>query len=67
MRSLKKRFKHLLTDESGPTSVEYAILLALLVAVIITGVLTTGNLQNQMWTETASDMGTAIGGDPVGG
>ncbi len=48
-------------DESGPTSVEYAIMLALIVAVCITGILTTGELQQQMWFDTASDMETAIG------
>ena len=66
MSKLVTRLKHLFTDESGPTSVEYAILLAVLVATIIGGVLTTGQLQNQMWTDTASDMGTAIQGGNVG-
>lgn len=63
MVRLLNQFKHLIKDESGPTAVEYAILLALLVAVIITGVLTTGQLQNEMWTDTATDMENAINGN----
>ncbi len=66
MRKLNRQLKQFLKDESGPTAVEYAVLLALLVAVIITGVLTTGNLQNEMWIDTASDMESAINGEPVG-
>lgn len=59
-RFVKTTAANFLSDESGPTSVEYAIMLALIVAVCITGILTTGDLQQQLWSDTASDMESAI-------
>ncbi len=57
--------KRFLSDESGPTAVEYAIMLALIVGVIIGTVLTTGQLQNQLWIDSADRMNQAIsGGSP---
>jgi pilus assembly protein Flp/PilA len=45
-------------DESGPTAVEYAVILALIIVVCITAVTTLGTNANN----TFSYVGTVIGG-----
>jgi pilus assembly protein Flp/PilA len=47
-----------LSDESGPTAVEYAVMLALIIVVCITAVTTLGTNANN----TFSYVGTQIGG-----
>lgn len=59
--SVLQNTKRFLSDESGPTAVEYAIMLALIVGVIIGTVLTTGQLQNQLWLDSADQMNEAMG------
>ena len=49
-----KLFKSLLRDEDGPTAVEYAVLLALIIAVCIGSV-------NQMASATAESFDTSAG------
>jgi pilus assembly protein Flp/PilA len=44
--------------EDGPTAVEYAVMLALIIVVCITAITTLGSNANQ----TFSSVGTAIGG-----
>jgi len=47
-----------ITDESGPTAVEYAVMLALIVVVCITAITTLGTNANN----TFSYVGNKIGG-----
>jgi pilus assembly protein Flp/PilA len=47
-----------LNDESGPTAVEYAVMLALIVVVCITAITTLGTNANN----TFSYVGTKVGG-----
>jgi pilus assembly protein Flp/PilA len=42
MSHLIKKVKQFLSDESGPTAVEYAVMLALIIVVCITAVTTVG-------------------------
>ena len=49
-----KLFKNLLRDEDGPTAVEYAVMLALIIAVCIGAV-------NQMATATADSFDRSAG------
>ena len=58
MRSLTKRFVNFLKREDGPTAVEYAVMLALIIVVCIAAITTLGN--NAM--QTFQSVGTTIGG-----
>jgi len=52
--------KQFLLDESGPTAVEYAVMLALIIVVCITAVTTLGNNANSTFSNVA--LNTAVGG-----
>jgi pilus assembly protein Flp/PilA len=45
-----------LRDESGPTAVEYAVLLALILGTIIIGVSAFGNAQDSYWGRIDNSM-----------
>ncbi len=59
---MKKLFKRLLVEEDGPTAVEYAVMLALIVAVCISSVgllsAETGNSFDRSATELNSVLGS---------
>ena len=58
MRQFTQAIVRFFTDESGPTAVEYAVMLALIIVVCITAVTTLGtNARN-----TFSYVGTKVGG-----
>lgn len=58
MRKFSQAMINFLKNEDGPTAVEYAVMLALIIVVCITAVTTLGtNAQN-----TFSQVGTTIGG-----
>jgi pilus assembly protein Flp/PilA len=46
MRSLKQHVVNLLVHEDGPTAVEYAVVLALIIVVCIASITTLGNNAN---------------------
>ena len=58
MRNFGKALVSFLKDESGPTAVEYAVMLALIIVVCITAITTLGNNANSTFTT----VGTAIKG-----
>ena len=58
MKNLKNAMVKFLADESGPTAVEYAVMLALIIVVCITAITTLGTNANATFTS----VGTAIGG-----
>jgi len=57
MRTLQTALVSFLKDESGPTAVEYAVMLALIIVVCITAVTTLGTNANN----TFSYVGTQVG------
>ena len=57
-----QRLARLLRDEDGPTAAEYAMLLALLVAVVIMAVQALGNTSSGIWSNDTNKIITAIGG-----
>jgi pilus assembly protein Flp/PilA len=57
MRTISKAVLSFLKDESGPTAVEYAVMLALIIVVCITAITTLGSNANN----TFSYVGTQIG------
>ena len=46
-----------LKDESGPTAVEYAVMLALIIVVCITAITALGSNANNTFSYVASDLG----------
>ena len=56
-----KRLLRLLRDESGPTAVEYAVMLALIIGVCIGAVGFFGSTANGSWTDTSSKLGASMG------
>jgi len=58
MRKLMQTAAAFLKDESGPTAVEYAVMLALIIVVCITAITTLGTNANN----TFSYVGNKIGG-----
>ena len=58
MRKFTQAVVNFISDESGPTAVEYAVMLALIIVVCITAITTLGTNANN----TFSYVGTKIGG-----
>jgi pilus assembly protein Flp/PilA len=58
MRKFSSALVSFLKDESGPTAVEYAVMLALIIVVCITAITTLGTNANNTFSYTA----TAVGG-----
>jgi pilus assembly protein Flp/PilA len=51
----------LLRDESGPTAVEYAVMLALIIGVCIGAVGFFGSTASGSWTDTSNRLSTSMG------
>jgi pilus assembly protein Flp/PilA len=58
MRYLKNAVVNFMKREDGPTAVEYAVMLALIIVVCITAITALGTNANKTFTS----VGTAIGG-----
>jgi pilus assembly protein Flp/PilA len=57
MRKFTQALKSFLNDESGPTAVEYAVMLALIIVVCITAVTTLGSNANNTFSYVGSKVG----------
>jgi len=53
---MKQYILHFLRDEAGPTAVEYAVMLALILLSCIAGVLAVGNQTNAMYGDIKTGM-----------
>ena len=58
MQSLTQFSRKLIYDEEAATAVEYAIMLAVIVIASISAILTTGDVQRQLFQDTANDLNT---------
>jgi pilus assembly protein Flp/PilA len=54
MRHLTKKFVEFVKAEDGPTAVEYAVMLALIIVVCIAAITTLGSNANQTFSNVAS-------------
>ena len=52
-----RRFINFLMKEDGPTAVEYAVMLALIIVVCITAITALGTNANNTFSYVASDLG----------
>jgi pilus assembly protein Flp/PilA len=57
MKSLTKSVKQFLVSEDGPTAVEYAVMLALIVIVCLTAIQAIGTNANTTFTSVAGQLG----------
>ena len=53
MKYSLRKIKNFLTDESGPTAVEYAVMLALIAAVCIVSITAVGGESGNFWSANA--------------
>lgn len=61
--SFKYKVSRFLSDESGPTAVEYAVMLGLLIALCITAIGTLGTASMDMWAGNSGDIDTFFNGN----
>jgi len=55
MRSLTKKFVEFMKKEDGPTAVEYAVMLALIIVVCIAAITTLGSNANETYANVANN------------
>ena len=58
MKSLAQKVQRFLVSEDGPTAVEYAVMLALIVIVCLTAISSVGTKTSTTFTRIAASMGT---------
>jgi pilus assembly protein Flp/PilA len=61
MRKLGQALVNFLKREDGPTAVEYAVMLALIIVVCITAITTLGTNANKTFTSVGSAIGSTSG------
>jgi pilus assembly protein Flp/PilA len=59
MNALVRRIGHFLTSEDGPTAVEYAVMLALIVIVCLTAIQQLGTQANTTFTDVKTGIANA--------
>ena len=59
MRSMTKSLVSFLKKEDGPTAVEYAVMLALIIVVCLAAITTLGQNANQTFTTVGTSIGSA--------
>jgi len=57
-----KKINRFLAEEDGPTAVEYAVMLALIIIACIAAVLTVGQSTSESYTKSANSIDKAMGG-----
>ena len=57
MRTLTKKFVNFLKREDGPTAVEYAVMLALIIVVCITAITALGSNANKTFSSVSDTIG----------
>jgi pilus assembly protein Flp/PilA len=58
MRTLAQRFVNFLKREDGPTAVEYAVMLALIIVVCITAITALGTNANATFSSVSNSIGS---------
>jgi len=60
MKKMAKKIQHFLVSEDGPTAVEYAVMLALIVVVCLTAISAIGSNANTAFEKVADELNTAV-------
>ncbi len=58
MKKLAKKVQQFLVSEDGPTAVEYAVMLALIVIVCLTAIRSIGTNASATFTDVATQLGS---------
>ena len=58
MKNLALKVQRFLTSEDGPTAVEYAVMLALIIIVCLTAIQSIGNNANATFNSVAGQLGS---------
>ncbi len=58
MIHITKKIRHFLVSEDGPTAVEYAVMLALIIIVCLTAINSLGTNANTTFTNVANSIGS---------
>jgi pilus assembly protein Flp/PilA len=58
MKSLAKKMQRFLVSEDGPTAVEYAVMLALIIIVCLTAINSLGTNASTTFTNVANSIGS---------
>ena len=61
VRSLLHSIRRFLRDESGPTAVEYCVMLMLILLVCITAVQLVGRAASDNWTDSSDKLNEKLG------
>jgi pilus assembly protein Flp/PilA len=61
MRKFAQKVVNFLKREDGPTAVEYAVMLALIIVVCITAITALGSNANKTFTSVSSTIGSTTG------
>ena len=56
----KQKTLRFISDESGPTAVEYAVMLAMIIAVCITAIGAMGIANGNSWSNTSTEIDSAF-------
>ena len=56
MKSLLKKARHFLAAEDGPTAVEYAVMLSLIVVVCLTAITSIGTKASSVFSKVANSI-----------
>ena len=59
MRNVAKKFVEFMKKEDGPTAVEYAVMLALIIVVCIAAITTLGSNASKTFTTVGNTIGAA--------
>jgi pilus assembly protein Flp/PilA len=59
MKNLALKVRRFLVCEDGPTAVEYAVMLALIIIVCLTAINSIGTNANQTFTDVAASIGAS--------
>ena len=59
MKSMMKKLVSFLKQEDGPTAVEYAVMLALIIVVCIAAIATLGSNANNTFSNVSTNVGKA--------
>ena len=60
MPYVKSKILSFLADETGPTAVEYAVMLALIIVGAVGAVLSTGSVQKALFQDVATDINDSM-------
>ncbi|MCH2124601.1 MAG: Flp family type IVb pilin [Pirellulaceae bacterium] len=61
MKNFAKKIQRFLVSEDGPTAVEYAVMLALIIIVCLAAITSIGQNANTTFQNVADQLGTANG------